>query len=891
MELFIMFVYDTQRCQKEDDDPQDAVLYFHPTWVSDQQKLALCGQLMGATQFFLSAFSCPRVIALNSGKFVVQQLGQYILSVGTDRNIPDWILQHRADMLLSLVQFYHKDLDTISSVSLEEGSFFAEKLHHIFETYVPIIQYAGNIFGTIPTVKLPKSASNVYLEALQLLQCFQAKGVLGGTVLYQNKVVATQLSSDLTKRLVSADPYRIKSTAEVVVTPFHLPVGVQLLYVYVRSTEYKKLSEDTKVARAALQNAPNFKASQKRGYQGKGSVTKEQMSMKRDTSRIFTVPEEEGELDDIHAEINDNIVMESTLSESISEVIEVSESDSGSKEEEQTFQESQDQAEYKSEINGEAESEKNCVSKIDENLFAKADTVLSLETERGNFKPLTPMENININKVLHAKVLSICCEGESDSKKIDLKNSTKKQLSKKMKSSLQESKIVVKQLVNKDEIHSSSMNDLHNNSRSSVKAIPMRCYSFGLPQLTHEMCEELENSEPKKEPFEKYFYNTIADPLHPCFRNDGLPISRSLFHEYVANHYHLLKAERSVDTSPLENVSGSFQSMSETDGQNSSSTEQNSSKVPQDTDSGVNLKVELRKKDAVSSKQEVNRRSLTLPLKSTTSNGSVDVTDSSSEVPAKPSWDKFGCLESPLARTKPFNALQLTPLMSKLSILAMEERTGPCFSRDATPCDVREIFLSGRNGENKASRRPSIRSETNDINSSKGKNCLPESEKAVLYVCGQQNMALLLLMDEKLGQDPDLIHFLWEASLSSLTQLETHLQKCLEHLPQGDGMEPYSYICLDPSWDMLQRGGSWGALELDVVSCLHFDFTQAAGLTEVVLRCEDSTVYGYQCGRTEVFYQQPVGSTPGLPTPADLMGTVPLKAKRRLERDHGILLL
>jgi hypothetical protein len=74
-----MFVYDTKRCQREEDDPQEAVLYFHPGWVNDQQRLALCGQLMGATQFFLTSFSCPRIIALNSGKFVIRQFGRYIL--------------------------------------------------------------------------------------------------------------------------------------------------------------------------------------------------------------------------------------------------------------------------------------------------------------------------------------------------------------------------------------------------------------------------------------------------------------------------------------------------------------------------------------------------------------------------------------------------------------------------------------------------------------------------------------------------------------------------------------------------------------------------------------------------------------------------------------------
>jgi Hermansky-Pudlak syndrome 4 protein len=59
----------------------------------------------------------------------------------------------------------------------------------------------------------------------------------------------------------------------------------------------------------------------------------------------------------------------------------------------------------------------------------------------------------------------------------------------------------------------------------------------------------------------------------------------------------------------------------------------------------------------------------------------------------------------------------------------------------------------------------------------------------------------------------------------------------------------------------------------------------------VILRCEDHIVYGSQYCQQQVFYQQPAGPKVGLPTPADLMGTVPLTAKRRLERDHGILLL
>ncbi|RVE40818.1 hypothetical protein evm_014532 [Chilo suppressalis] len=47
-EMMIVFVYDTQCCTSEEDDPVDAVLYFHPGWVSDTQRHALAGQSGGA---------------------------------------------------------------------------------------------------------------------------------------------------------------------------------------------------------------------------------------------------------------------------------------------------------------------------------------------------------------------------------------------------------------------------------------------------------------------------------------------------------------------------------------------------------------------------------------------------------------------------------------------------------------------------------------------------------------------------------------------------------------------------------------------------------------------------------------------------------------------------
>lgn len=77
--MMIVFVYDTECCQKEEDDPADAVLYFHPTWVSDTQKFSLCGQLMGTVQFLRETFGTASVISLQNGKFVLKEFGRFIL--------------------------------------------------------------------------------------------------------------------------------------------------------------------------------------------------------------------------------------------------------------------------------------------------------------------------------------------------------------------------------------------------------------------------------------------------------------------------------------------------------------------------------------------------------------------------------------------------------------------------------------------------------------------------------------------------------------------------------------------------------------------------------------------------------------------------------------------
>lgn len=254
-ETTIVFIYDTKKLQNEEDDPATAILYFHPTWVSDHQKTVLCGQLVGVIHCIRKIFSIPQVISLESGKFIVNNVdGRYLLAVGTDRNVPDWILLHRNDLLKSLVEFYHKDIEEMASIYGNTDALSA-KMYHMCETYLKIISFGGNIFSIIPSINLPKSASNVFIETLNILQyCQTFESVLGGLILHHNKVVATQLSPYLTKMLVLTDPYRIKSPAEAVTTNFHLPIGVQMIEVYISKLEYDNLDKTSSRLRKVFEN-------------------------------------------------------------------------------------------------------------------------------------------------------------------------------------------------------------------------------------------------------------------------------------------------------------------------------------------------------------------------------------------------------------------------------------------------------------------------------------------------------------------------------------------------------------------------------------------------------------------------------------------------------------
>ncbi|GAB0086505.1 Intu_longin_3 domain-containing protein [Sergentomyia squamirostris] len=781
-EVIIVFVYDKEKCQDEADDPISAVVYFHPTWVSDTQKLTLCGQLMGVSHFLELNFSQPKLISLENGKFVLNDFGRFLLYIGTDRNVSNAILEYRANLLTSLVKLFHRDIQNIfDQTSSGQYRNFSTKLYHILESYISTIQYNGSLFQNVPTLKLPNSASNIFLEAMQTLQsCQQTRGVLGGLILYHSKIIATQLSPALSKRLVLTDPYRVKSIAEGISVGFHVPVGVQLLVVYVTLNEYMRLKQDATRAQTSFTN--NQSAS------GNIFPLPVKRKMMRDKSLIFSnIPEEE-----VLATGVEEIPPRPVKSRPTHLPLR-----------------------FKN-VSGKeiAESGINSINFDDNDSFPQFIGKTSVCS--------TPMTE---NKVLMGNVMPICVNKTLDAS-LDEKKTEEEEEEKKL---------------NQEVIRPESTAKKHK------RRFSFRPLHQGLTRVGKSLIQGSVNAM-EKDVNVGQRCQTIADPNYPVFNDDGIPISKSLYDSCCSGEDQSIETDE-VGMEVVEDL--------KIEGFEDEASMQSTPQLEK-----IEPPADLAEK----------RKSLSLPLKSL----SMESTNSGSDAEM-----------SAKQKIKLTGGIPLTPLMSKLSILALnDERSSGFSSWDTTPghietpIDINKSLFRRRSSAARIE-EPELEGETS-------------SQKVEMFLCGHQNMTMILLMEENSAAKQEVVHAMWEICIARLTKIENALHKILN--VNVDGLTDksdtnYSFICLDPKWDIIHRGGPWTTEELLILEDMHMDFKVNPTFTESIIRCEESIVYGYQCGDTQIFYKQPVHSHRGLPPPADAMGNVSLIAKRRLERDHSVILL
>ncbi|XP_017839556.1 uncharacterized protein LOC108597490 isoform X2 [Drosophila busckii] len=844
-ETQIVFVYDTECLKDEADDPISAVLYFHPSWVSDTQKVALCGQLMGTSYFLKDCFFKPRIIALQNGKFVLRELGRFILAVGTDRNIPDHLLESRADVLGSLLKFFHRDLQTLYELP---GRNLCERLYHIFDTYLPMLNDTMT-FEDVPKLRMPKTASHIYLEAIQTLQsCQQTRGVLAGAILYHNKVVATQLGDVITKQLVLTEPRYVRSTAEQLnLQQFHIPHGVQMFAVYLDRQQYRKLSSQA-------QRAQNLHTQTSQLTSSGLPFQYAKRKLKRDKSLIFShIPEEE-------------------------------QSSTGTEEE-----------------GAAAAAAATATAKVElptarPKSMRPTHLPLRLKSLHSKDIPESGIASINFdetdsypefigrtsvcntpmteNKVLPvASVMSICAN--PDEQQGDAHNSNGKTASEvttvNSGSSSGSQRSSIKKDVerffhnfigtpSKQEQRRKSSADLQDALRAVSKKLGHMAVGLKTDVNRNGEADSLDVSPDyvENDEDERTSSNTISDPTYPVFNIHGKQISRNLFEQFV-DQYRRLYGAASEQAAEDEELAALVVEFAEFTKEITQLEEDMRKKAAEMDAADGNLN-----KSAAKTPQD--KRSMCLPLK-----------------PAGEPTAEFTYTKRLPAQTVP-----LTPLMAKLSVLAMTE----------TPIEIETPVASVKS----LSRRNSLKCE--DAVDALAVYTQPTSfasrfvddgmQRAELYICGQQNMTLLLLMEEGACQQQPIVQKMFDICVSKFPHMEAQLSQTLNVNLEGDQRDggDYSFVCVDSQWECRQRNGPWIPLDLRTLECMHHDLQVSnSQLTDLTLRSQDTVFYGYKCGRTEFFYKEPTHQINGIPPPSDPVGSIKKRARSRLERDYSYMLL
>lgn len=335
----------------------------------------------------------------------------------------------------------------------------------------------------------------------------------------------------------------------------------------------------------------------------------------------------------------------------------------------------------------------------------------------------TPMTE---NKILHGSIMPICAN--TDLTEIAETTNKSDAVEKFNKFTLNKSVCTLINNPFRSEKRRNSMTDLQDSLKKISRRLSIRPFGIGLTKLdkSEQNAVEMDDIDIDDDAAESKTYRTITDPTYPVFNSNGAPISKYLFQDIIERQ-NALNAKVNEMNENIFNIDGF-------DGQI------NDFPVVHPNEPDV---VEPPTIDAIPLKP--NKIALNLPLKSL-SFDSQTLTDASTVT-------STNIFDLPSQRKK-LSGIQLTPLMTKLSILAMnDERSSGFSSWDTTPgVDL----MTPSDGTKMFRRRSSAKCE-DIIDSVDAVNLNSQRQRVETFICGQQNMTLLLLLEENSCQKRELV--------------------------------------------------------------------------------------------------------------------------------------
>uniref|UniRef100_A0A3P9JD64 HPS4 biogenesis of lysosomal organelles complex 3 subunit 2 n=1 Tax=Oryzias latipes TaxID=8090 RepID=A0A3P9JD64_ORYLA len=196
------FLYDGSKVRGEDDPTRKGICYFYPEETPLDKQDLLCSQLAGVGRC-VSELSSSQVstLRLRRCKFAIRMKDDFFWALGCSVDTPTVSVCELLHQLINLFCFYNGPVRM--SYELNSRETLAARwtcfLSHLLSAQSPL----HYIFSCLRTMDLTNVDPLLLLKAALILQaCQRCPLVLAGCIIFKGRVVSTQLSPELTMKVM-----------------------------------------------------------------------------------------------------------------------------------------------------------------------------------------------------------------------------------------------------------------------------------------------------------------------------------------------------------------------------------------------------------------------------------------------------------------------------------------------------------------------------------------------------------------------------------------------------------------------------------------------------------------------------------------------------------------
>ncbi|KAM9857839.1 LOW QUALITY PROTEIN: BLOC-3 complex member HPS4 [Aulostomus maculatus] len=196
------FLYDGSKVRGEGDPTREGICYFYPEETPVDKQELLCGQLAGVGRCVSELSAAPvRLLRLHRNKFAIRMKDDFFWALGCSVDVPTISVCELLDRLINLFCFYNGSVRQSYQLHSRESlaARWAQYLSHLLAGTSEL----HHIFSCLTTIDSTNVDPLLLLKAALILQaCQRCPLVLAGCILFRGRVVSTQMSPDLTKKVM-----------------------------------------------------------------------------------------------------------------------------------------------------------------------------------------------------------------------------------------------------------------------------------------------------------------------------------------------------------------------------------------------------------------------------------------------------------------------------------------------------------------------------------------------------------------------------------------------------------------------------------------------------------------------------------------------------------------